>query len=218
MDAVAAVIQETDPHVVSLVEVDEAWGSPSRLGAVAGRCGYASIFVPVFEYGQEQPTGGFGNALLTKVPISAVRQRQLVWPSTVYDGTEPSELRAVVFAKLGPLWVGSTHLPRSSDEARTEALERLKTVTSELDGDWLLCGDFNAPASSWIDSDDALRTVAPDPALATYPTEEPVELIDYFVASSNVSLDAKVLDVRGSDHLAVLAVARVSRDISRGFV
>jgi endonuclease/exonuclease/phosphatase family metal-dependent hydrolase len=207
VDAVAELVRETEPDVVSLVEVDESWGSPSCLGMVAEQCGYTSIFAPVFEYGQEQPTGGFGNALLSRLPISAVQQRQLVWPTTVYDGSEPSELRAVVFARLGPLWVGSTHLPRGSAEARAAALQRLKTVTGELDGDWLLCGDFNTAASTWIDSDGSV-TVAPTPAQATYPAKEPVEAIDYCVASPGITLEAKVLAASGSDHLAMLVVAR----------
>lgn len=206
VDAVTELVRATEPHVVSLVEVDESWGSPSRLGAVAERCGYASIFAPVLEFGQDRPVGGFGNALLSRLPITAVRQRQLVWPSTIYDGTEPSELRAVVFAKLGPLWVGSTHLPRSSAEARTAALQRVKAVTQELDGAWLLCGDFNAPAAEWIARDEPV-VVAPD-VQPTYPAKEPVEAIDYCVASPHVSLDAKVLSASGSDHLAVLAVVR----------
>jgi endonuclease/exonuclease/phosphatase family metal-dependent hydrolase len=203
VDAVVELVRDTAADVVSLVEVDESWGVASCLGAVAERCGYASIFAPSFEYGRQQPTGGFGNALLTNLPISAVRQRQLVWPTTVYDGSEPSELRSVTLAKLGSFWVGGTHLPRGDAEARTAALRRLIAVTEELDGVWLLCGDFNTPASSWIGGADAIVT-APRPERPTYPADRPVEAIDYCVASSGVSLDAEVLDVRGSDHFPVL--------------
>jgi endonuclease/exonuclease/phosphatase family metal-dependent hydrolase len=208
VEAVTELVRDIAPDLVSLVEVDERWGNPSQLGAVAERCGYASIFAPSFEYGQEQPLGGFGNALLTKPPIFAVRQRQLIWPTTVYDGSEPSEVRSVVFANVGSLWVGSTHLPRGSTEARTTALERLKDVTEQLGGPWILCGDFNTPASSWLDATDTAM-VAPEPAKATYPADKPVEAIDYCVASPGVSLDAKVLDVKGSDHLAILVGVRV---------
>ena len=207
VDVVVELVRDTAPDAVSLVEVDESWGAASCLGAVAERCGYASVFVPSFEHGQQQPAAGFGNALLTKLPISAVRQRQLVWPTTVYDGSEPSELRSVTLAKMGSFWVGSTHLPRGSAEARTAALRRLISITEELDGAWLVCGDFNTPASSWLSGADAVVT-APRPAQPTSPANKPVAAIDYCLASLGLSLGAEVLDVNGSDHLPVLVTAR----------
>lgn len=136
LESVVNLVQATDPHVVSLVEVDESWGRPSALDEVANRCGYASIFVPAFELGKNSPTGGFGNALLCKLPILAVQQRQLVWPPRLYDGSEPSEQRSIVFAKLqttaGPVWVGSTHLPRSEPDTRMDAAQRLAAITQAL--------------------------------------------------------------------------------------
>ncbi|RSM87541.1 hypothetical protein DMH04_11065 [Kibdelosporangium aridum] len=100
--------------------------------------------------------------------FSANRQRQLVWPSTVYDGSEPSELRSVTFAKFGSLWVGTTHLPRGDAEVRAAALRRLTNITSELGGAWVLCGDFNTAASSWIRDTDVV-SVAPQSPVPTYP-------------------------------------------------
>ncbi len=38
--AVAGLIRETAPDVVSLVEVRESWGAPSALGGLAGELGY----------------------------------------------------------------------------------------------------------------------------------------------------------------------------------
>lgn len=206
MDAVTDLIKQTDPDVVSLVEVDETWGAPPVLATVAQQCGYTSIFTPTLEYGKQQPEGGFGNALLSKLPVSAVIQRQLVWPTTIYDGTEPSELRTVTFAKLDSLWVGTTHLPRSDADARTAALQRLRTMTTELGTDWLLCGDFNTPATSWL-AEARNVVVAPTPAVPTYPTEKPIEAIDYCLASPDISLNAKILGASGSDHLALLVSA-----------
>ena len=51
LESVVNLVQATDPHVVSLVEVDESWGYPSKLDEVADRCDYTSIFVPAFESG-----------------------------------------------------------------------------------------------------------------------------------------------------------------------
>lgn len=207
LEAVAELVRATDPHVVSLVEVDQAWGSPSALDELAARSGYASIYVPTFEFGRDGPAGGFGNALLTKLPILAVRQRQLVWPPRRYDGSEPSEPRSVVFAELqfaiGRVWIGSTHLPRSEADTRMDALNQLITITQNLADPWLLLGDFNMPASSWLGEYPSLRTY-PSPVESTYPTDEPIEPIDYCVASQALPVQAEVLTTTSSDHLPIL--------------
>lgn len=207
LEAVVKLVRANDPHVVSLVEVDESWGRPSELDEVANRCGYASIFVPAFEFGKESPAGGFGNALLSKLPILAVRQRQLIWPPKLYEGSEPSEQRSVVFAKFqtaaATLWIGSTHLPRGDADTRENAAERLVAMTQELTGQWLLLGDFNMPASDWVDAYPFLAA-HPAPAKPTHPTEDPLEPIDYCVVPHELLVQAEVLPEGGSDHLPIL--------------
>ncbi|HET9257587.1 MAG TPA: endonuclease/exonuclease/phosphatase family protein [Pseudonocardiaceae bacterium] len=213
LDAIAGLVRQADPHVVSLVEVDEPWGMPDALQELAARTGYAWVFVPSFEFGDQAPAGGFGNALLTTLPILAVQQWQLLWPAKRYDGTEPSEARSVVFAKLGfahsSVWCGGTHLPRSDARARMNALHRLTSLTQKLDSPWLLCGDFNTPAESWIDRNSSV-VVCPEPARPTYPAHEPVEPIDYCVASPGLQVEGEVLEVGGSDHLPVVFWARAT--------
>jgi endonuclease/exonuclease/phosphatase family metal-dependent hydrolase len=215
LETIADSVGETDPHVVSLVEVDERWGMSDSLNELADRVGYSWIFAPSFEFGDQTPAGGFGNALLTKLPILAVQHWQLLWPSKLYDGTEPSEPRSAVFAKLGflqsPLWFGSTHLSRSDSQARANGLRRLMALTQKLDGHWLVCGDFNTPASSWLHNDRSV-VVCPEPAQPTYPADEPVEPIDYCVASPGLLMEGKVLPVEGSDHLPLVVFVRVGGD------
>ena len=80
---IADLVSETDPHVVSLVEVDEPWGMSDSLRELAERVGYSWIFTPSFEFGHQKPAGGFGNALLTKLPILAVQHWQLLWPAAL---------------------------------------------------------------------------------------------------------------------------------------
>lgn len=212
IDAVIDLISGIKPHIVSLVEVDEPWGMPGSLSELADHLGYSWIFVPSFEFGGDTSAGGFGNALLAKLPVAAVQQWQLLWPPRLYDGTEPSEPRAVVLAKLAlfavPLWVGSTHLPRSDARARTDALRRLTTLAQKLDGQWLVCGDFNIPASSWLDENSSV-VVCPEPPQPTYPITEPIEPIDYCIASAGLTAEAVVLQVAGSDHLPLLITARI---------
>lgn len=212
LDAVANLVQATEPHVVSLVEADESWGQQSALAEVAERCGYASIFMPTFEFGGDEPAGGFGNALLSRLPVRAVRQRQLVWPPRRYDGSEPSEPRSVVFAEFQTdarrVWIGSTHLPRSQADTRADAMQRLVAIARELGDQWLLCGDFNMPADSWIGAQPSLRAY-PRWAASTHPTNEPVEPIDYCVAPDGLSVEAEVMPEHGSDHLPILVRCRL---------
>jgi len=210
--AVAALIGETAPDIVSLAEVDEAWAAPGSLRDLAARCGYSWVFVPAFEFGRDRPDGGFGNALLTRLPILAVEQWQLLWPPRRYDGSEPSEARSVLLARVqqmqAPFWAGITHLPRQDGQARTDALRRLATLTDGLTEPWLICGDFNTAASSWPGGD---RVVVVSPAKLTYPADEPAEPIDYCVASAAFRLDAEVLPGSASDHLPLLISARQTR-------
>ncbi|MCA1604874.1 MAG: endonuclease/exonuclease/phosphatase family protein [Acidobacteria bacterium] len=212
MEAVVNLVRATDPQVVSLVEVDESWGHPSALDEVADRCGYTSIFVPAFEFGKGSPIGGFGNALLSKLPILSVRQRQLVWPPRIFDGSEPSEARSVVFSKFqagaGHMWIGSTHLPRSDTDSRVEAVQRLMVMIQELRDPWVLVGDFNMPATEWIDAYPHLYTY-PTPAEPTHPTKEPIESIDYCVAPRAISVHVDVLSETGSDHRPIFVSCRL---------
>ncbi|RIQ20181.1 endonuclease/exonuclease/phosphatase family protein [Jiangella rhizosphaerae] len=206
--AVAALIEQTDPQIVSLVEVDEPWGGPSALGELAGRLGFACVFPPTVHYGDDAgPRGGYGNALLVKAPIQAVQQWQLRWPPRLYDGSESSEARTVLLVRLDlggtGLWVGSTHLPRRSATARAAALDRLLTLARGLDAPWLVCGDFNTPATSWVPEDGSVR-VRPGTPQPSYPASAPAEPIDYLVASPSLTVRAELLGRAGSDHLPLL--------------
>ena len=211
-EAVADLILEHTPHAVSLVEVDESWGMPSVLAEVAAKCGYSWVFGPSFEFGADATAGGFGNALLARIPITAVQQWRLFSPPRPYDGTEPSEPRSVIMARLtisgGSLWLGSTHLPRSDASARTAAALRLQELARGLTTPWIIFGDFNAPPSACFTGDSTL-VISPDPVQPTYPAEHPIEPIDYCIAAPGTMLDSMVLQADGSDHLPLLITARL---------
>ena len=83
-EAVARLITSLGPDVVSLVEVSEPWAAPVSVPELARRAGYSWIFFPSLELGRDAPSRGYGNALLTRLPVLAVQQWQLTWPPTVY--------------------------------------------------------------------------------------------------------------------------------------
>ena len=206
VDRVVDVIRQADPDVVSLVEVDEPWGRPSSLERVADALDYHWAFVPAFEY---RETGGFGNAILARRPLSAVQQWQLL-PPMIYDGTEPSEPRAVLLVQVdtdsGPLVVGSTHFPRSDDQRRKHASDRLLDLLQAVDQPFVVCGDFNQASTTWVPSH---FTTAPDPSVMTYPTANPAEAIDYCLASELSIRSATTFDGAASDHLPISFEAEV---------
>lgn len=212
LDSVAALIAARGPDVVSLVEVSEPWAATVSLPELARRAGYTWIFVPVVEPGRGGSARGYGNALLTRLPVRAVQQWQLTPPS-VYDGTEPSEARSVALAQVavpagGAVWVGSTHLPSSSRPARAAALRRLTTLTQGLEPPWVICGDFNTAPRHWITRGQPV-VVGPRPARPTFPARFPYRSLDYCIASPGVSVRARPLRTAGSDHLPLLARCRV---------
>jgi endonuclease/exonuclease/phosphatase family metal-dependent hydrolase len=208
--AVAALIRETAPDVVSLVEVRESWGKPSQLAELSERLGYHWVFVPALEFGGVPPALGYGNALLTRLPIVAVQQWEIHSPGR-YEGTEPSEPRTAACARVSlggtRIWVISTHLPASNKGDRARALSRFAALVGKLDAPWLACGDFNTPASTWAGELPG-ATFCPDPPKPTHPARRARHPIDYGVASPGVDAEARVLRTAGSDHRPVLVTAR----------
>lgn len=211
--AVTELVRVTMPDAVSLVEVDEPWGLPSTLGRVARECWYSWVFGPSFEYGNAESGGGFGNALLARVPVTAVQQWRVHTPPGGYDGSEPSEPRSVILARLGlngtSFWLGSTHFPRADSAARQLAARR-QQLAACLEGPWLICGDFNAPPASCF-GEHARLHVSPDPVQPTYPASEPAEAIDYCLGAAGSTVSAMVLQARGSDHLPLLVTVRTGQ-------
>jgi endonuclease/exonuclease/phosphatase family metal-dependent hydrolase len=223
--AVAALIRETSPDAVSLVEVNEPWGGPSALAEIAGACGYSWLFVPSLEFDEGGRGFGYGNALLTRVPVTAVHQWRVFSPGRPYDGTEPAEPRSVLLARLSPsrglspseglgpsLWVGSTHFPASDPGARKIAASTLRRLTRQLTGPWLICGDFNEePSALFADAGPGAGpggfAISPDPAKPTYPATRPTVSIDYSIAHPAVVMKTTVLRTPGSDHLPILTIA-----------
>jgi endonuclease/exonuclease/phosphatase family metal-dependent hydrolase len=213
-DAIAALLKQEAPDVVSLTEVNEPWGAPRTLAEIADECGYTWIFVPSIELGTDPGARGYGNALLTKVPVTAVQQLPVHQDERGYHGTEPSETRSVILARLAGsgLWVGSTHFPATHHASRKAAARKLRQLTLQLTTPWLICGDFNAPAKLFGDFSDI--RVHPERPPATFPAHRPRTAIDYILASPGVRTTTEVLPAPGSDHLPLLAEVSMGAALS----
>jgi endonuclease/exonuclease/phosphatase family metal-dependent hydrolase len=211
LERVADLIAATTPDVVSLVEVNEPVAGSSPLHRLATDTAYHSVFTPAFEYGTNHTLGQFGNAILSRLRLLDVRHHHLVWPPRMYDGTEPSEPRSLVLgrvqAKVGPVWIGSTHLPATDRVARDNAAERALSLMTGLSSPWLLVGDFNADFAAWQDLHATLRAY-PQKPIPTFPAIRPTESIDYCVARQGQHIDVHALAVTASDHLPILVQFR----------
>jgi endonuclease/exonuclease/phosphatase family metal-dependent hydrolase len=212
-EAVIALIRDTKPHVVSLTEVIEPWGAPSTLAGISDKCGYSWIFVPSIEFGADPVTRGYGNAILTRLPVTAVQQVRVYSPEHRYDGTEPNETRSVALVRLpvagASVWFGSTHFPATHHSSRKAAAQTLRQLGLQLSTPWIVCGDFNAPAAALFEGRSDVR-VYPEPAEPTFPADRPTVPIDYVLTSPEVVLKTEVLRASGSDHLPLVAVARLA--------
>jgi endonuclease/exonuclease/phosphatase family metal-dependent hydrolase len=209
--AVTKLISHTNPHVVSLVEVDETWSTPMTLRQVAASCGYTWVFCPSLEFGAGQSAGGFGNALLARIPVTAVQHWRLFTPARPYDQTEPTEPRSATVARLTfhgtPFWAGTTHLPRTNPGDRAAAATRLQQRTTQLDEPWFICGDFNAPPATLFADSQSIGISSP--GQPTYPAGQPAESIDYCITAPGALAGTTVLHADGSDHLPLLVVTRL---------
>ena len=216
--AVTALIREVGPDVVSLVEVNEPLGAPATLAQIADECGYSWVFGPCLEYTTAEREGGYGNALLAREPVTAVHQWRVFSPGRLYDGSEQSEPRIVLLARLGAqagFWVGSTHFPASDRHARRDAGRRLQQLVRRLDGPWLICGDFNDEPSACF-TDDGTFTVSRDLVRPTFPAKRPRKSIDYCIGRPGLVLATTALPAAGSDHLPVLTTVGADLPARRG--
>ena len=204
--AVEGLIRELRPDAVSLTEVSAPWGQAGPLSEIGPRLGYRWVFVPALEFRGDPAGEGYGNAVLTRLPILGVQQWRVHSPER-YVNTEPTEPRTVALARLDvagtPVWVGSTHLPASDQDDRARALRRLSELLRGLGAPWLVCGDFNTRISAWRDDLPDGVTVAPRWRRATFPARRPVRAIDYGLASPSLRTRGRVLKSHGSDHRAI---------------
>ena len=95
--AVEGLIRDLRPDAVSLTEVSTAWGQAGPLSEISERLGYRWVFVPALEFRGSPATEGYGNALLTRLPILGVQQWRVHSPER-YTNSEPTEPRTVALA------------------------------------------------------------------------------------------------------------------------
>jgi len=205
VDRIARVIRDLDADVVALQEVESpnrASGEIDQLSALAAAAGY-----PV---GVDGPTrqcrrGPFGNAVLTRLPVEAVRRIDLSMPAREARGALDVDLRCGATT----VRVVATHFGLRHQERRAQWV-RLLDHWSAITTPAVLLGDFN----HWWWRDRLLAMIeqrlGATPALRTFPSRRPVFALDRMWTRPTRALRSlRVVDTPitrvASDHLPLRA-------------
>jgi endonuclease/exonuclease/phosphatase family metal-dependent hydrolase len=210
-ERIGAVIASLDADVVALQEVESPsaeHGDPDQLARLARASGYPpGIAGPTLHRG----TVSFGNAMLTRSAVAAVRKIDLS-----VNGREPrGAIDVDVLWRGSALRVVTTHLGLRGEE-RTEQWRRLLTHWTASSAPAVLLGDFN----HWWWRDRLLagveRQLGATPALRTFPSRRPIFALDRLwvqprSALRSLRVIATPLARVASDHLPLRAEIALMR-------
>jgi endonuclease/exonuclease/phosphatase family metal-dependent hydrolase len=202
---VARVIASLDADVIALQEVESRRASadaPMQMDVLAHLVGLTAVSGPTIEHADAH----FGNALLTRLPIRAIRKLDLT-----FRRREPRGALDVDFDVEGTrVRVIATHLGLLPRERRHQVQRILDTAADQRDGVIVLLGDIN----EWLVAGRPLRWLhrrfGQCHAQRTYPAWFPVFALDRIWVHPKEALlcfDAKITaEARvASDHLPVRA-------------
>jgi endonuclease/exonuclease/phosphatase family metal-dependent hydrolase len=218
---IAELIKSVSPHIVALQEVDQATARASGVDQPAELAHLTEMEV-IFGRNIDFQGGGYGTAVLTKLPVKAHAGHKL--PS-LYNG----EQRGVQVVELGTpgdpgLVFLCTHFDhRPDDRDRIQSAELVNELAASY-GDRLmvLAGDLNAEPDSrvirelekrWqVAGDRAKSRAAGQSDLLTFPSDKPRKWIDFVLvrpAERWQVVEVRVLDESvASDHRPLLAVLK----------
>jgi endonuclease/exonuclease/phosphatase family metal-dependent hydrolase len=219
---IAAVIKSASPDLVALQEVDQGTartGGVDQPAELARLTGMAVVFGRNIDY----QGGGYGTAVLTRLPVKAHSSVKL---RSFYEGTaEHPEQRGVQVVEIGEpgdagLVFLCTHLDyRRDDRERMASAGAINDLAAKY-GDRLLilAGDLNAVPQSRVMREFSKHwkiagANSKGAALLTFPSDAPMKWIDYVLvrpADRWEAVEVRVLEESvASDHRPLLAVLRI---------
>lgn len=199
----AQVINEFAADVVALQEVQSRAGQLDALEYLAAQTGMSGI-AGITMFREE---GSYGNALLTRVPVLALRRIDLSFPRREPRGA----LDVTLESHGGPLRVIATHLGLRPAERRHQIELLLARVDQQDDVPTALMGDLN----EWFLWGRPLRRLhrhfGRTPAPATFPAHRPLFALDRMWLKPlgrlrRLAVHDSPLARRASDHLPLVAV------------
>lgn len=178
------------------------------------------VFAPVFSFKYMNGTAGFGNCILSRVPIlrSEVTFTHLEHKEDFIFGVDSSNVRNFIHVVLdhndglNVLTHHGFHVPNHKDgtEETIEQMSQLSAYVAELDGPVVLTGDFNlAPHSkSLAKLNKQLVNLPIKHKLKTTrtPLTHKTEVCDYIFVSDDINVKSfRMYDEVVSDHAALVA-------------
>jgi endonuclease/exonuclease/phosphatase family metal-dependent hydrolase len=213
INAIANVINQQQPHLVALQELDvhtkrsgTALHEAEELGRLTGMHFY---FFKTIDY----DGGEYGIGILSKYKLGATKGYHL--PTAAGTNGEPRALATaeVELPNHKKILFASTHLDaQRNDTNRVLQIKAILEILKKESLPVIIAGDFNAdPASAVIQQLDShfTRTCVTGCGF-TIPETKPVKTIDFIAYSPSTAFsvtDHKVIDEKyASDHLPVRAV------------
>ncbi len=213
LDKIASVIKEANPDLVAMQEVDYKTNRAKKYD-LATELGWRTKMAPLFGIAMPFDGGGYGEAILSKMPIIASQNVPL--PHS--PGNEPrTALQVLVELGTGDTisFIG-THLEHQKNNPdRIAQVKKINAVFAHGKYPAILSGDLNATPESqpiailktiWTDS------FGNNPEF-TFPSNQPDRKIDYIMyRPSNrwkVVENRVICDKIASDHCAMLTVLKL---------
>jgi endonuclease/exonuclease/phosphatase family metal-dependent hydrolase len=209
LDVIARVIEDADPDLVALQEVDYKTNRAQQYDLVT-ELGWRTKLLPLFGRAMYYDDGEYGEGILSRYTIWQSRN----WALPHQDQHEPrAALEMITVLPSGDTiaFVG-THLDHTKDESdRISQAKRINEIFSNSPYPTILAGDLNdIPGSSCINIFEEFWTSSyndKDPA-PTYPSTIAVKKIDYVMYSPDdrweVIKSEVICDSIASDHCAYL--------------
>ncbi|WP_250847103.1 endonuclease/exonuclease/phosphatase family protein [Aquisphaera insulae] len=216
LERIAGVIRALEPDLVALQEVDRGCkrtnglDEPAELGRLTG-------MKPLFARNIPYQGGEYGNAVLTRLPVTAWRNER--HPSRhvgeqrgflVVDVTAPD-------ARKTPFRFMATHIDSRPDDAeRMDSVKAIEKVARERpDLPAILAGDLNSkPDSRVLAAFTENWTRTDSSPLLTFPADRPDRQIDYVLvrpAGRWKVLETRVIaEPTASDHRPLLSVLELA--------
>ncbi|MFC6996792.1 endonuclease/exonuclease/phosphatase family protein [Rufibacter roseus] len=214
LDAIAKVINEANPDVVALQEVDVNTGRSGKINEakeLAARTGMKAYY---FGKAIDHDGGDYGVAILSKYDMFDTRTYPL--PDDRSTNPEPRVLAtARIKTPSGFEFIfASTHLEVRREENRLMQMEEIGKIVNASSLPVVIAGDFNArPESETIKRLDALFARTCNPCEPTIPVINPNRTIDYIAYRPKDKfqvVEHKVIqETYASDHLPVFAVLQI---------
>ena len=215
LDILADLINELDPDLVAMQEVDYKVNRSKKLD-LATELGYRTKMAPIFARAMYYDGGEYGEGILSK--YSFISTRNVALPYS--EGEEPRAAIEVVVelpSKDTIAFVG-THFAHEGNEGREIQARAVNEAFSKNPYPTILAGDLNArPGSRPINTLEKVwqATYDKDNPQPTIPSDNPRAKIDYVMYTPKAHwevVEKKVVcDTIASDHCVYLVKLRLKK-------